>query len=78
MLDLDSILVCANILNRRRTKQAFSPEAVSSLGGFLLSAVTDLPSGAVIVLASAAFVGLAALLRRFADAKSPPWPSDVA
>ena len=38
--------------------------AASGLGGFLLSAVTDLPSGAVIVLVSSAFVLLAAILRR--------------
>lgn len=35
--------------------------AVSGLGGFLLSAVTDLPSGAVIVLLSAAIVAVAAV-----------------
>ncbi len=46
--------------------------AASGLGGFLLSAVTDLPSGAVIVLVSSAFVLMAAILRRFADAKQPP------
>jgi len=40
--------------------------AASGLGGFLLSAVTDLPSGAVIVLLSSAFVLLAVVLRRFA------------
>jgi len=39
--------------------------AASGLGGFLLSAVTDLPSGAVIVLLSSAFVAAAALARRF-------------
>ena len=38
--------------------------AVSGLGGFLLSAATDLPSGAVIVLLSSALVGLAALVAR--------------
>jgi manganese/iron transport system permease protein len=37
--------------------------AVSGLGGFLLSAVTDLPSGAVIVLLSALLVGAAAIVR---------------
>ena len=37
--------------------------AASGLGGFLLSAVTDLPSGAVIVLLSAALVALAAAVR---------------
>ncbi len=37
--------------------------AVSGLGGFLISALTDLPSGAVIVLVSAALVLLAALSR---------------
>jgi len=35
--------------------------AASGLGGFLLAAVTDLPSGAVIVLVSAALVAVAAL-----------------
>jgi len=40
--------------------------AASGLGGFLLSAVTYLPSGAVIVLLSSAFVLLAVVLRRFA------------
>ena len=38
--------------------------AVSGLGGFLIAASTDLPSGAVIVLLSSALVGLAALIRR--------------
>jgi len=38
--------------------------AFSGLGGFLLSAATDLPSGAVIVLLSSAIVLVAALLRR--------------
>lgn len=38
---------------------------VSGLGGFLLSAVTDLPSGAVIVLVSSALVVLAATARKF-------------
>jgi len=38
--------------------------AVSGLGGFLIAAFTDLPSGAVIVLLSSALVGLAALIRR--------------
>jgi len=42
--------------------------AASGLGGFLLSAVTDLPSGAVIVLVSSAFVLLAAILRRLIEA----------
>lgn len=39
--------------------------AVSGLGGFLISAMTDLPSGAVIVLVSAALVIAAGILRRF-------------
>jgi manganese/iron transport system permease protein len=39
--------------------------AVSGLGGFLLSAATDLPSGAVIVLLSSALVALAATFRAF-------------
>jgi manganese/iron transport system permease protein len=38
--------------------------AASGLGGFLLSAVTDLPSGAVIVLVSSLLVALAAAVRR--------------
>jgi len=38
--------------------------AASGLGGFLLSAVTDLPSGAVIVLFSSALLALAATIRR--------------
>lgn len=38
--------------------------AISGLGGFLLSAVTDLPSGAVIVLVSALLVALAAVWAR--------------
>ncbi|MCL4179084.1 MAG: metal ABC transporter permease [Verrucomicrobia bacterium] len=37
--------------------------AFSGLGGFLLAALTDLPSGAVIVLVSSALLGLATLLR---------------
>ncbi len=40
--------------------------AVSGLGGFLLSAVTDLPSGAVIVLLSALLVAVSAVLRALA------------
>ena len=39
--------------------------AASGLGGFLLAAATDLPSGAVIVLVSSAFVLAAAVGRRF-------------
>lgn len=38
--------------------------AVSGLGGFLISAATDLPTGAVIVLLSAALVAVAAMIRR--------------
>jgi ABC-type Mn2+/Zn2+ transport system permease subunit len=38
--------------------------AVSGLGGFLIAAATDLPSGAVIVLVSSALVGMAAVLSR--------------
>jgi manganese/iron transport system permease protein len=37
--------------------------AASGLGGFLIAAATDLPSGAVIVLVSSAIVGAAALFR---------------
>lgn len=36
--------------------------AASGLGGFLIAAVTDLPSGAVIVLVSSVLLGLAAVL----------------
>jgi len=39
---------------------------VSGLGGFLIAAATDLPSGAVIVLVSSALVGIAAVIRRLA------------
>jgi manganese/iron transport system permease protein len=42
--------------------------AVSGLGGFLLSAATDLPSGAVIVLVSSAMVALAAIIRAIRQA----------
>jgi manganese/iron transport system permease protein len=38
--------------------------ATSGLGGFLISAATDLPSGAVIVLVSSALLGAAAVVRR--------------
>lgn len=38
--------------------------AASGLGGFLISAATDLPSGAVIVLVSSALLGVAAVVRR--------------
>ncbi len=38
--------------------------AASGLGGFLISAATDLPSGAVIVLLSSAFVAAAAIVAR--------------
>jgi len=44
--------------------------AASGLGGFLLSAVTDLPSGAVIVLVSSAFVLLTAITRRLVNARA--------
>ena len=36
--------------------------AASGLGGFLISAATDLPTGAVIVLFSSLLVGVAGLL----------------
>jgi manganese/iron transport system permease protein len=49
---------------RRATALAVAIGAASGLGGFLLSAVTDLPSGAVIVLLSSGFVAAAAILRR--------------
>lgn len=38
--------------------------SASGLGGFMIAALTDLPSGAMIVLTSSVCVGLAALLRR--------------
>lgn len=38
--------------------------AASGLGGFLISAATDLPSGAVIVLVSSALLATAAIIRR--------------
>ncbi|HNW08927.1 MAG TPA: metal ABC transporter permease [Verrucomicrobiota bacterium] len=38
--------------------------AASGLGGFLISAATDLPSGAVIVLVSSVLLALAAIVRR--------------
>jgi ABC-type Mn2+/Zn2+ transport system permease subunit len=38
--------------------------AASGLGGFLIAAFTDLPSGAVIVLVSSALVSLAVCLGR--------------
>jgi manganese/iron transport system permease protein len=41
--------------------------AASGLGGFAISAVTDWPSGAVIVLLSSLLVILAATIRRLAD-----------
>ena len=51
--------------SRRAMVVAVAIGAVSGLGGFLLSAVTDLPSGAVIVLVSSALVALAATFRAF-------------
>lgn len=52
----------------RGTKKAMLLAAIfggiSGLGGFLLSAVTDLPSGAVIVLVSSGLVLLATVFRR--------------
>ena len=41
--------------------------AASGLGGFLISAATDLPSGAVIVLVSSAVLLAATLVRRFSQ-----------
>ena len=38
--------------------------AATGLGGFLISAATDLPSGAVIVLLSSLLLALAAIFRR--------------
>jgi manganese/iron transport system permease protein len=38
--------------------------AVSGLGGFLIAAATDLPSGAVIILVSSALLGIAAWIGR--------------
>jgi len=50
--------------NRPAMILAVALGAASGLGGFLLSAVTDLHTGAVIVLLSSAFVFAAALVRR--------------
>lgn len=52
--------------SRRAVMLAIVFGAVSGVGGFVLSAVTDVPSGAVIVLLSAAIVGLAAGYRAIA------------
>jgi len=49
--------------SRRAVLLAVVLGAVSGLGGFLLSAITDLPSGAVIVLLSSLLVALAAAIR---------------
>ena len=49
----------------RATVLAVALGAVSGLGGFLISAATDLPSGAVIVLFSSALVPVAAILSKF-------------
>ena len=38
--------------------------AVSGLGGFLIAAATDLPSGAMVVLLSSALVAIAAMVKR--------------
>jgi len=51
--------------SKRTLAVASALGAASGLGGFLLSAATDLPSGAVIVLVSSAMVALAALARRW-------------
>jgi manganese/iron transport system permease protein len=49
----------------------------SGLGGFLIAAATDLPSGAVIVLVSSALVGAAAIFGRVALRFAPePQPPD--
>ena len=52
----------------RGTKKAMLLAAIfggiSGLGGFLLSAVTDLPSGAVIVLVSSGLVLLATVFKQ--------------
>ena len=49
--------------------------AVSGLGGFLIAAATDLPSGAVIVLVSSALVGLAVVVARWLQPKDAPAPT---
>jgi manganese/iron transport system permease protein len=41
--------------------------AVSGLGGFLISAVTDLPTGAMIVILSSLLVGVSAAWNRLAN-----------
>lgn len=46
--------------------------AASGLGGFLIAAATDLPSGALIVLVSSALVAMAALLPRLYLRQAPP------
>ncbi len=48
---------------RRAMALAIVLGCVSGLGGFLISAITDLPSGAVIVLLSSLLVAAAAVLR---------------
>ncbi len=53
---------------RRVTVLAVAFGAASGLGGFLIAAATDLPSGAVIVLASSAIVFAAVVARRVRDA----------
>jgi manganese/iron transport system permease protein len=50
---------------RRALVLAVMLGAASGLGGFLISAATDLPSGATIVLLSSIFVALAGLARAF-------------
>ncbi len=56
---------------RQATALAIAFGAASGLGGFLLAAALDLPTGAVIVLLSAVFVLLAALVRRARDCFGP-------
>lgn len=56
---------------RRTLWMAGAFGAASGLGGFALAAVTDLPSGAMVVLLSASFVLLAALSRRWRSARGP-------
>ena len=44
--------------------------AASGLGGFLIAAATDLPTGAMIVILSSGFVAAAAIVRRFRPASA--------
>ena len=47
--------------------------AVSGLGGFLIAAASDLPTGAMIVIFSSALVAVAAVLSRFCNRRIRNW-----